>query len=329
MGKKRVLVLIAGILVVALLPCSVNAEDPVLPHRIGFLTPNTPAASAAYLNALRQGLHEFGYEDGKNIVIEERYAEAVPERLPAMVAELVAQRVEVIVTGSIPSALAAKKTTTTVPVVVAAAGDFVGNGLAASRERPGGNITGVDEVVPGLSARRLELLHEAVPGVSTIAVLSTATAPTHALQLKDTEHAAQRLGISLQTIRISDPKEFEAAFDSMARQKAGALLVFSGVLSNIHSKTIVELAKKKKLPGMYWSFRFTEAGGLMYYGPNLVAMFKQSASIVDRILKGAKPGEIPVEYAKEFELIINLRTAKELGIAIPPSVLAQAKRVID
>jgi len=196
------------------------------------------------------------------------------------------------------------------------------------RYHPGGNITGIDEVVPGLSAKRLQLLNEAVPVKSPVAILSSATGPTHAKQMQDSERAAQSLGVTLKTFKIGDAKEIDAAFDSIAQERASALLVFSGVLTAIHSKRIVELAVKNRLPAMYWQIRFMNEGGLMYYGPNLPRMFEQSASLVDQILKGANPADISVEYAKEFELIVNLKAAKSLGITIPQGLIARANRVI-
>jgi putative ABC transport system substrate-binding protein len=312
---------------VCVLPLAASAQETVKINRVGFLAITQGAASTGIL-ALRKGLRDLGYEENKNLEIELRYADGLIERLPMLVDELTKAHVSVIVTASIPAALAAKKVTASIPIVVAAAGDFVGNGLAASLQHPGGNITGIDEVVPGLSAKRLELLNEAVP-VKSVAILSSATGPTHAKQMQDSERAAQSLGVALKTFKIGDAKEIDTAFDSIAQERAGALLVFSGVLTGIHSKRIVELAFKNRLPAMYWQVSFMNEGGLMYYGPNIPRMFEQSASLVDKILKGANPADIPVEYGKEFELIINLKAAKELGITIPQGLIAKANRVIQ
>jgi putative tryptophan/tyrosine transport system substrate-binding protein len=317
------------VLLFCLWPLTSNAQELVKTNRVGFVSANTQTAAAEFLDALRKGLRDLGYEENKNLEIEQRYADGLLERLPGLVDELVKANVSVIVTSSIPSALAAKKVTASIPIVVAAAGDFVGNGLAVTLEHPGGNITGIDELVPGLSARRLELLNEAVAVKSAVAILSSATGPTHAKQMEDSERAASALGVTLKTFKIQDAKEIDAAFDSIAQAQASALLVFSGVLTGIHSKRIVELAAKSRLPSMYWQIRFVNDGGLMYYGPNLPHMFEQSAVLVDRILKGANAADLPVEYAKEFELVINLKAAKELSITVPQAMIARASRVIQ
>ncbi len=306
----------------------VDAQSPAKTmYRVGIL-PGVSGPSP-YLAAFVDGMRERGYQEGRDYVIESRYADGKLDRLPALVAELAALKVDVIVLSSIPAALAAQKATTTIPIVVAAAGDFVGNGLVASLEHPGGNITGLDDVVPGLTSRRLQLLGEAVPLNSPVAILSSATGPMHAKQMQDAESGARSLGIRLVTMRVSDAKEFDGAFEAMAREKASALIVFSGVLTNIHRKRIVELAAQYKLPAIYWNVSFMTSGGLMYYGPNLPGMFKRSASLVDKIMKGASPSTLPVEYPQQFELVINLKTAKELGITIPRSLIEKADRLID
>jgi putative ABC transport system substrate-binding protein len=325
MGIIRICLLFVSFVCVSSLAAS--AQETVKVNRVGFL--GITQDSYCHFLSLRKGLSDLGYEEHKNLEIEQRYADGVIERLPTLVDELTKAHVSVIVTGSIPAALAAKRVTASIPIVVAAAGDFVGNGLAASLQRPGGNITGIDEVVPGLSAKRLELLNEAVPVKSPVAILSSATGPTHAKQMQDSERAAQSLGVALKTFKIGDAKELDAAFDSIAQERAGALLVFSGVLTFLQSKRIVELASKNRLPAMYWAISFMNEGGLMYYGPNLPRMYEQSAALVDKILKGANPADIPVEYAKEFELIISLKAAKELGITIPQELIARANRVIQ
>ena len=249
--------------------------------------------------------------------------------MPTLAAELVQQKVDVIVLGNIPAALAAQKATKTIPIVVAAAGDFVGNGLVASLQRPGGNITGLDEVVPGLAGERLRLLAEAVPLRSPVAVLSGATGPTHAKQMHDVEPAAASLGVKLVVMRVADAKDFERAFEEMAREKASAVVVFSGILTNVHRKKIVELTAQYRMLSIHWSEAYVISGGLMYYGPNAREMYKRSAAFVDKILKGASPSELPVEYPQEFELIINLKTAKELGLTLPKALLEKADRLLE
>jgi putative ABC transport system substrate-binding protein len=296
-------------------------------HRIGLLLPSD--ASSPNRGAFVDGMHQIGYEEGRDYVIEPRYAEGKLDRLPTLAAELVELKVDVIVLGSIPAALAAQKATRSIPIVVAAAGDFAGNGLVASLEQPGGNITGLDEVVPGLAGKRLRLLSEAVPLRSPVAILSSATGPTHAKQMQDAEITAASLGIKLAVMRVADATEFEGAFEAMAREKASATVVFSGVLTNVHRKKIAQLAAQYRLPTIHWSEAYVKAGGLMYYGPNLAGMFRRSATFVDKILKGMSPGVLPVEYPQQFELIINLKAAKELGLTIPKSLLEKADRLLE
>jgi putative ABC transport system substrate-binding protein len=319
------------VLLVCLWPLASIADEL---KTVGFVSAGPKDEAAASLDALRKGLHDRGYDEGKNIAIEQKYADGVPERFPALVGEFVKAKVSVIVTSGIASALAARKVTSSVPIVVVAAGDFIGNGLAASMEHPGGNITGIDEDVPGLSSVRLELLKEALVHVkSPVAVLSSATGPTHEKRMADSERAAHVLGVELKTFKIEDDKEtakeIDAAFDAIAKAQATAILVFSGALTDAHSKQIAGLAAKYKLPGMYWQARFVDEGGLMYYGPSLPRAFEQSTILVDRILKGASAGDLPVLYAKEFELVVNLKAAKQLGIEIPQSLLSRTNRVIQ
>ena len=297
-------------------------------HRLGFLGPGGQTGAAAILEALRAQLHAIGYEEGRNLQIEQRYAMGALERLPALAKELLALGVNVIVTGSIPSALAAKSATADVPIVVGAAGDLVGNGLATSMQHPGGNITGVDEVVPGLSSKRLKLLYEVAPRNTVIGVMSSATGPTHLRQMEASEQTANRLGITLKVFTLSSASDIAPTFSAMTRQGAQSLIVFSGVLTALNSKQIVELTTKSKMPAMYWHVSFINEGGLMYYGPNLPKMYEQAAGMVDRIFKGENPRDIPIEYPKAFELVINLPAAHELGIVVPESLLAKADRLI-
>ena len=312
-----------------LCPAHGNAQQSVKVHRIGFLWPGSEARSSAVLDALRKGLRELGYDGNNTIDIEEKYAAGAMDRIPALTSALLASKAEIIVTASIPAALAATKAAPDTPIVVGAAGDFVGNRLAASMEKPGANITGVDEVVPGLSAKRLELLHEGVPSIRSFAILSSATGPTFARQMEESEKTAQSLGLTLKTYKLSSPADIEPSFAAMTNDQVAALMVFSGALTAINSKAIVDLAARNKLPAMYWTTQFTTDGGLMYYGPKLTAMFRQSAIIVHRIMNGEKAGEIPVQYAKEFELVVNLKAAHDLGITLPDSLLRKADHVIQ
>jgi ABC-type uncharacterized transport system substrate-binding protein len=299
-------------------------------HRIGFLSAADASSSSPRRGAFVDGMRELGYEEGKHYSMESRYAAGNLDRLPALAAELVELKVEVIVLGSIPSALAAQRATKKIPIVVAAAGDFVGNSLVASLQRPGGNITGLDEVVPGLAGERLRLLAQAVvPLRSPVAVLSGATGPTHAKQMQDAQPAAALLGVKLVEMRVAAVKDFEGAFEAMATEKTSAVVVFSGLLTGIHRKRIVELAAQYRLPTIHWSEAYVTSGGLMYYGPNIRKMFKRAAAFVDKILKGMSPSVLPVEYPQWFELIINVKTAKELGLMIPKALLEKADRLVE
>ncbi len=313
-------------LTVVLSPAGAQTPRKAL-YRVGILLPSDP--SSPYRGAFVDGMRKIGYQEAREYVIEFRYAEGKLDRLPTLAAELVELKVDVIVLGSIPAALAAQKATKSIPIVVAAAGDFVGNGLVASLEQPGGNITGLDEVVPGLAGKRLRLLSEAVRLRSSVAILSSATGPTHAKQMQDVESTAESLGIRLMVMRVSDIKDFEGAFEAMASEKASATVVFSGVLTNVHRKRIAELAAQYRLPVIHWSEAYVTSGGLMYYGPNLPGMFRRAAAFVDKVLKGASPSVLPVEYPQQFELIINLKTAKELGLTIPKTLLEKADRLIE
>jgi putative ABC transport system substrate-binding protein len=296
-------------------------------HRIGFISVSD--ASSPNRGAFIDGMRQFGYQEGTNYSIEPRYAKGKLDQLPRLASELVQQKVDVIVLGSIPAALAAQKATKTIPIVVAAAGDFVGNGLVASLERPGSNITGLDEVVPGLAGERLRLLGQAVPLRSPAAVLSSATGPTHAKQMQDAESAAASLGVKLVVMRVADAKDFERAFEEMAREKASAVVVFSGILTSVHRKKIVELTAQYQIPSIHWSEAYVTSGGLMYYGPNAREMYKRSAAFVDKILKGMSPSVLSVEYSEQFELVINVKTAKDFGFTLPKTFVEKADRLIE
>lgn len=315
--------------VLAASPISAMAEVSAQIVHIGFLAPGSRAGSAPLLQALLGGLRTFGYEENKNLIIEERYADGAAEGLAPLAADLVERHVEVMVTGSIPAAIAAKNSTSRIPIVVAAAGDLVGNGLVATMEKPGGNITGIDELVPGLAKKRLELLNDAVKLRSSVAILSSASGPTHERQMRETQLAARELGLHLDVFQIKDAREIEPTFVSMTGGRPSGLLVFSGVLTAINGKRIVDLAAQYNLPAMYWYVGFISQGGLMYYGPNVPEMFHQSAALVAQILKGENPADIPVQYATHVEFVVNLRAARALGITVPESILAKATRVVE
>ena len=271
--------------------------------------------------AFRQGLRELGYVEGKNIVIEYRWADFKPERASALAAELVRLNVDVLVsvTGPVP-ALAAKSATTTIPIVFEA-GEPVGAGLVTRLDRPGGNLTGVDNFMGELNVKRLDLLKEAVPGISRVGVLANPANPGTARRLKEVEGAARALRVKLHVLEARERQEIDAAFAAMAKERAEALLVLTDPMFSAQRERIVDLAAKRRLPGIFYSREFAEAGGLLSYSPNLAAMRRRLATYVDKILKGAKPGDLPVEQPTKFEMVINLKTAKALGLTVPRSIL--------
>jgi putative ABC transport system substrate-binding protein len=282
-----------------------------------------------FFDAFRQGLRELGWVEGQNIAIEHRLAEGKLDRLPHLAAELVRLKVDVILATSSPPAVAAKNATRTVPIVMATSADPVGQGLVASLARPGGNVTGLSFSV-GLEVvgKELELLKETVPTVRRVAVLSNPANPGHALAIKNVQSRARALGVQLVLLEARDPNEFEPAFAAMARERAGALLVVPDAVFGLHRARLQGLAAKSRLPAMYGLREHPETGGLMSYAVDLRESFRRSATYVDKILKGAKPGDLPIEQPTKFELVINLKTAKALGLAIPPSVLVRADEVI-
>jgi ABC-type uncharacterized transport system substrate-binding protein len=313
-------------------PLAAGAQQAAKVARIGFLSPNL-AASPHRPEAFRQGLRDLGYVEGRNLVIEYRDAEGKVERLPALAAELVALKVDVIVTGgSTIAALAAKQATRTLPIVFAAAGDPVTSGLVTSLARPGGNVTGLSSLFPELVGKRLELLTQAVPGVSRVAVLRLPGAlgeRTAKDMLTGTEVAARALGVGLQVVEARGSDDFDRAFSDMTRARAGALTVLPSNMFLREHRRLVDLAAKNRLPAVYPSREFVDAGGLMSYGANFADLFRRAATYVDKILKGAKPADLPVEQPTKFELVINLKTAKALGLTIPPSLLQRADEVIQ
>ena len=320
-----------SILVVAVLLTDgviAQAQQPTKVPRIGYSSATSPSVNLARREAFRQGLRELGYVEGKNIVIEWRSAEGKFDRLPALVAELVRLNVDIIVTAGPQSTRPAKEATSTIPIVMAFDNDPVGNGFVASLARPGGNITGLSTLAPEISGKRLELLKEVVPKLSRVAVLGTSTSPGNAPSLKETELAAGALRVKLQYLDVLGPKDIETAFRAATKGRAEALLVLTGPVFNSQRKQLVDLAVKSRLPAIYPQTEYTEAGGLMYYGANTPDLFRRAATYVDKILKGAKPADLPVEQPTKFEFIINLKAAKEIGLTIPPNVLVRADNVI-
>jgi putative ABC transport system substrate-binding protein len=313
-------------------PLAAEAQQAAKVPRIGFLSLNLAPNSHLH-EAFRQGLRDLGYIQGRNIVIEIRDAEGKYERLPALAAELVALKVDVIVTGGgTPPALAAKQATKTIPIVFASAPDPVTDGLVASLARPGGNVTGLSNINPELVGKCLEQLKQAVPGVSRVAVLwqpGFMDERTDREMLKAEDVAARALGVRLQVVEARGPADLDRAFSDMTKARAGALTVLPSAMLFTERRRLVDLATKTRLPAVYPQKEFVEAGGLMAYGPSLADLFRRAATYVDKILRGAKPADLPVEQPTKFELIINLKTAKALGLTIPPSLLQRADQVIE
>jgi putative tryptophan/tyrosine transport system substrate-binding protein len=303
----------------------VEAQQPNKIPRIGYLS---SGSASIRTEAFRQGLRELGYIEGKNITIEYRNAEGKIERYSDLASDLVSLKVDVIFVPSTPGALAAKNATKTIPIVFTSVGDPVGNGLVASLARPGGNITGLSTLAPDLSGKELELLKETVPKVSRVAVVYNPDNPGKTSSLRETEVAARALRLQLQPLEVRDPSDIEPAFQAARREKTGALIVLRDVVTIGQTKRIVELALKNQLPAIYGDRDFVDAGGLMSYGPNMSDLFRRAAVYVDKILKGAKPADLPVEQPTKFEFIINLKAAKQIGLTIPPNVLARADKVI-
>jgi putative ABC transport system substrate-binding protein len=313
-------------------PVAAEAQQAAKAPRIGYLAGNL-AASPQPHEAFRQGLRDLGYVEGRNVVIEYRNAEGKLERFPALAAELVALKVDVIFAGGgTRSALAAKQATRTVPIVFAAVADPVTSGLVTSLARPGGNVTGLSLLAPELVGKCLEQLKKAVPGVSRVAVLREPGALGERTEkdiLKEAEVAARALGLRLQFVEARGPADFDRAFSDMTRARAGALTVLPSTMFIGERRRLVDLAAKNRLPAVYFIREFVDAGGLMAYGANFADVFRRAATYVDKILKGTKPGDLPVEQPTKFELVINLKAAKTLGLTIPQSMLARADHIVE
>ena len=294
--------------------------------RIGYLGATTPGSAPA--EAFRQGLRDLGYVEGKNIIIEYRYAEGVNERFANLAAELVSLKVDVILTGGTPATQAAKNATQTVPIVMVNTVDPVGTGLVASLARPGGNITGLTNVSGEFAGKLLELLKEAFPKVSRVAVLWDPANAGNALSLGEIKVAARALQITLQSAEVHGPDDFEPAFSAIKKERAGGLIVLRNVIASAYLARIVDSTAKSRLPTMYTQSDYVDAGGLMSYGPNLANLYRRAAVYVVKMLKGTKPAELPVEQPTKFQFIINLKAAKQIGLTIPPTVLARADKVI-
>jgi putative ABC transport system substrate-binding protein len=327
-GKVGLIIMMLSLSLLGMPPVAEVQQAAKVP-RIGYLGTSSASAVPHVLDAFRQGLRELGYLEGQNIVIEYRWAEGRSERLPGLAAELVRLNVDVIVAPNTQAALAAKNATRTIPIVFAGVADPAGTGLIASVARPGGNVTGLSFLSPELGAKQLELLKEAVPKASRIAVLWNPGNPGLALTLRETEVAAKALAVQLQIREARGPNEIDSAFSAMTRERPGALLVLGDAVFLLHRTRLADLATRSRLPAMYNFREFVDAGGLMAYAANLADLFRRAAAYVDKILKGAKPPDLPVEQPMKFELVVNLKTAKALGLTIPQSVLIRADHVIE
>jgi putative ABC transport system substrate-binding protein len=306
---------------------SVNAQQPKKVFHIGLLTWASPPPSSS-TKPFEEGLRHLGYVEGQNVAIERRYANGQLDRLPALAVELAHLPLDVILTQSYPAALAAKEATSTIPIVVMGAGDPVATGLIATFARPGGNITGVSAFEKELSGKRLELLKEAFPKLTRVAVLWNAADLGMTLKFREIEHAAQALRVTVQASAVREPEHFEAVFSEMLRKQPDALFVITDPLTQLNRSELVALATRSRLPAMYENAPYVEVGGLMAYGPSQAENLQEALYHIDKILKGAKPAELPVEQPTKFEFIVNLKAASQIGVTIPPNVLARADRVI-
>ncbi len=329
MKRREFITLFGG--AAAAWPLSARAQQPEAraPRVIGILSPFSRADSEPWHLAFRQGLRELGWIEGENIRIEYRYAEGRTERLPELVADLINYKVEVIVVAVNTDALAAAKATKTIPIVMASAGDPVAAGLIHNLARPGGNITGLSQMATDLAAKRLELLREIVSNLTSVGVLWNPRDLTSALIWQEIQLPARRINIQLHSLEVKDVGEFDSAFTKATGAKVGAIYVLPAPIFVDNEKRIVEFAAKSRLPSVFHLPNFAHLGGLMAYGPDRVDLFRRAATYVDKILKGANPGELPVEQPTKFELVINLKTAKALGLTVPPTLLLRADEVIE
>jgi putative ABC transport system substrate-binding protein len=298
-------------------------------RRVGFLSPQSQNSAAPFLAALRKGLADLGWIEGHNVAFEVRYADGVIDRLPPLAADLVGQNIDVIVAGSNAGVSAAKQATSTIPIVMATTGDPTRDALVESLAHPGGNVTGVTAITQELSAKRLELLKEAVPGLRRLALLTNPDSPYTTVYLTDAAPAAQSVGVELQNVEARTPSELPAAFAVMRSGGAQAVMVPADIMFNTEYAKIADIAAENRLPAIYSERAFVKAGGLMFYGAGLTGIYFHAGTYVDKILRGAKPGDLPVEQPTTFQLVINLRTASALGLTIPPTLLARADEVIE
>jgi putative ABC transport system substrate-binding protein len=296
--------------------------------RIGFLGGSSASAYSGFIDAFRKSLRDLGYVEGQNIAIEYRYADGKRDRLSDLSADLIRLKVDVILVSGSLAIGALKNATKTIPIVMTTVEDPVAQGFVDSLARPGGNITGLTNLAPELSGKRLELVKETLPKIDRVAVLWDPAGPGPAVAFKETQAVALPMGLQLQSLEIRSPNDFEGAFKAAIAERSGAVIVLQSFLTNAHRRRIVDLALTHRLPGMYTQMEYVEVGGLMSYAPSYTDIYRRAATYVDKILKGTKPADLPVEQPIKFEFVINLKTAKQIGLTIPPNVLARADRVI-
>ena len=325
MRRREFTTLLGGVAVTWPLAASAQSKTP----RIGFMGNSTAALEANLVDAFREGLREHGYEEGRNIVIEYRWADGKYERFPALVAELIAAKVEVIVTAGTPAALAMKKATTTVPLVMVAVGDPVGTGLVPSLARPGANLTGLSSVAPDLEGKRLQLLREVVPTLSHVAMFINSLNPFHVSSMRQARAAAQTMGIKLQLHDIRKSEDLDDAFAAIRKERPDALLILADRVFLHNRERMMDFTKEQRLPNVNAYKELVEVGGLMSYGPSYEDMHKRAAIYVDKILKGAKPADLPIEQPSKFTFIVNLKAAKALGVTVSSQLLGLADELID
>ena len=325
--KAKILVYALPALILAVIHVA-EAQQPKQLPRVGYLASGSRSSELSHIEAFNEGLRGRGYTQGQNIIIEYRFAEGKLDRLPTLGADLVWSKVDVIVTGGGPTARAAKDATKSIPTVLVNISDPVALGFVASLAKPGGNMTGLASIQTDLGGKRVELLKEILPQLSRLAVLANRDVPGYGVQMKEVEVAAQTIGLQLQVEDIRGPNDLEKAFSAITKGRAGALLGLTNPTFNILRSRIAELAVKSRLPTMYGDRAFVDSGGLISYGPDVLDSFRRAAVYVDKILRGAKPAELPVEQPRKFEFMINLKTAKQIGLTIPSTVLVRADRVI-
>ena len=315
--------------IVAAWPLAARAQQPAKIPRIGFLGNSTATMEANLIGPLRDGLRELGYEEGRNVIIEFRWADGKYDQFPALVAELLAAKVDVIITAGTPATLAIKKATSTVPLVFIAVGDPVGTGVVPNLGRPGGNITGLSSIAPDLEGKRLELLREVVPKLSHVAFFLNPANAFHTASMRQARVAAQSLGIKLQPMEVNKSEQLDGAFASIVKEKPDALLILADRIFLHNRKRMMEFAIQQRLPSVNAYRELVEAGGLISYGPSYEDMHRRAAVYVDKILKGTKPADLPIEQPTKFTLLINLKTAKTLGLTVPPTLVARADELIE